>query len=147
MQQASYSTAAESNIMKYFCEDEERRSLPSKTRERLDALCEQINSLSPESRGEAEKHIATILMMHLKAEDQRDVAQRIGLPSPNQNIADKLWMIVVVSFVCIMVVSAVALVAATFLMKVEYTLLLTIFTAVSAFLIGLFCPRSKTFTS
>ncbi len=94
-----------------------------------------VRALSADDR----KKLAIRVGQTLSAEDQRDVAQSWGLPSPSQRVANNIWMIVVGAFALVLVGAFAAIAGSIYLGKSVDTLL-TVFTTVAAFLGGLLVP-------
>lgn len=94
-----------------------------------------VRALSADDR----KRLAIRVGQTLSAEDQRDVAQSLGLPSPSQRVANNIWMIVVGAFAFVLVGAFAAIAGYIYLGKTVDTLL-TVFTTVAAFLGGLLVP-------
>ena len=74
---------------------------------------------------------------NLPQSDQAAVSRALADPSPS--MTDRLWLVIVGVFAAIAVGMAIAITAAVF-WAVQYDVLVTVFTTVTAFLAGLAAP-------
>jgi hypothetical protein len=88
--------------------------------------------------------VAKAAMTSLQPEDQKDVLQHFaGMGEPSTSTRDRLWTIVVGAFALVLIGSFMVLAASVFYTSAVNTsvqIILTVFTSVAGFLVGLFVP-------
>lgn len=88
--------------------------------------------------------VAKAAMTSLPPKDQKDVLQHFaGMGEPSTSTRDRLWTIVVGAFALVLVGSFFVLAASVFYTQSVNTsvqIILTVFTSVAGFLVGLFVP-------
>src|SRR5438045_1547609 len=98
------------------------------------AITDSVGSLPEDKKVETVTNAAK----NLTPDQQQSVAESINLPPPTTKTNDIIWLIVIGSFASILVGTVVVMAVGWFLGKTFEPSFLTIFTSVSAFLIGLF---------
>lgn len=113
------------------------RALPPE--DRKDAAADAVQALSPE----AKKDVAAQAISTLSSEDRKDLGQ---LFQPSQDVANRIWLIIVVAFALVFVGSTIAFfVAALSLERAgNIELLLTVVTTIAGILAGFISGRSST---
>ena len=113
------------------------RALPPE--DRKDAAADAVQALSPE----AKKDVTAQTISTLSFEDRKDLGQ---LFQPSQDVANRIWLIIVVAFALVFVGSATAFfVAALSLGRAQnIELLLTVVTTIAGILAGFISGRSST---
>ena len=107
--------------------------------DRKDAAAEAVQALSPE----AKKDVAAQAISTLSSEDRKDLGQ---LFQPSQDVANWIWLIIVLAFALVFVGSTIAFfVAALSLERAgNIELLLTVVTTIAGILAGFISGRSST---
>jgi hypothetical protein len=112
------------------------RALPPE--DRKDAAADAVQALSPE----AKKDVAAQTISTLSSEDRKDLGQ---LFQPSQDVANWIWLIIVLAFALVFVGSTIAFfVAALSLERAgNIELLLTVVTTIAGILAGFISGRSS----
>jgi hypothetical protein len=104
-----------------------------------DAMMGKMDSLNTNQK----KDLAVKTINDLSANDKNDVANRTGLGPPSKRPTDAIWLIIVIAFVFIAIISASSITyGVVFLQRTadNVQIVLTIFTTVAGFVVGLVSP-------
>jgi hypothetical protein len=97
----------------------------------------QLQAALPQLSQAERKELAVAAAEALSADDKKQIASRMNVPT--QGITDRIWLIIVAAFSFVLVGTFLAMAVSLYADKKVDTLL-TVFTTTAAFLTGLLVP-------